>query len=65
MDTKKCYLCDKEGLTRDEIGLTKKLLDKNATYFYCTDCLAQHLEVEAEFLRDKILEFKKQGCTLF
>lgn len=60
-----CYVCGKDNLRKDEIGLTKKLLDKNAAYFYCIDCLAEQLEVDTEFLLAKIEDFKEQGCTLF
>ena len=28
MDKKKCYVCGKEPLSKNEIGLTKKLIDK-------------------------------------
>ncbi|MDR2266915.1 MAG: hypothetical protein LBE09_04950 [Christensenellaceae bacterium] len=65
MSKKNCYVCNKQGLSRKEIGLTKKLLDENATRFYCIDCLAEYLEVDKEFLLDKIEEFKEQGCTMF
>lgn len=60
-----CYVCDKEPLTKQEQGLTKKLIDKKATRFYCLDCLAEYLEVDPEFLLMKMEEFKDQGCTLF
>lgn len=60
-----CYVCGKENLSKNEIGLTKKLLDKNSKRFYCLDCLAEYLEVDTEFLLEKIEEFKTQGCTLF
>lgn len=65
MDKKNCYVCGKENLNKNEIGLTKKLLDKNSKYFYCIDCLAEYLEVDTEFLLAKIEEFKEQGCVLF
>ncbi|OYO89302.1 hypothetical protein CG709_13615, partial [Lachnotalea glycerini] len=29
MDKKNCYVCGKKNLNKNEIGLTKKLLDKN------------------------------------
>jgi hypothetical protein len=60
-----CYICGKEALSKNEIGLTKKLLDKDSTRFYCLDCLAEYLEVDTEFLLDRVEEFKKQGCKLF
>lgn len=65
MDTRACCICGKTPLNREEIGLTKKLLNKEAKQFYCLDCLAEYLEVEPEFLLAKVEEFKEQGCTLF
>lgn len=62
---KNCYFCGKENLSRHEIGLTKKLLDKDTQRFYCLDCLAEYLEVDTEFLLAKVEEFKEQGCKLF
>lgn len=32
---------------------------------YCIDCLAEYLGVTTDELRDKIEEFKEEGCTLF
>lgn len=60
-----CYACGKEKLSRDEIGITKKLLGKNVKKLYCLSCLAESLEVTEEELLDKIEEFKEEGCTLF
>jgi len=62
---KKCYICGKEYLNKNEIGLTKKLLEKDTYRFYCFDCLAEYLEVNVEFLLAKVEEFKEQGCELF
>lgn len=62
---KACYVCGKSPLTKDEIGLTQKLLDRNTKQFYCLDCLAEYLEVTTEELNDKLEEFKDEGCTLF
>lgn len=64
MDTKRCYVCGKE-LTKNEIGLTRKLIDRKATKFYCLSCFAEQLEVTEEELIAKIEEFKEEGCTLF
>lgn len=64
-EIKKCYICGKTPLTKDEIGLTKKLINNKATSFYCIDCLAEYLEVTTEELEAKIEEFKEEGCTLF
>jgi hypothetical protein len=64
-NSKVCYICGKENLSKDEIGLTKKLLSSNAKVNYCLNCLAEYLEVDTEFLLEKIAEFKAQGCDLF
>ena len=64
-EVKKCYVCGKTPLTKNEIGLTKKLIDRKAMSFYCIDCLAEYLEVTSEELQAKIEEFKEEGCTLF
>lgn len=60
-----CYVCNKENLSKNEIGLTKKLIDLNTDKFYCISCLATYFEVTVEELLDKIEEFKEEGCTLF
>lgn len=65
IETKKCYVCGKTPLTKNEIGLTKKLISKKAISFYCIDCMADYLEVTTEELEAKIEEFKEEGCTLF
>ncbi len=65
MKEKSCYVCGKSSLTKDEVGLSQKLLDRKTTRFYCLDCLAEYLEVTTEELLEKIEEFKEEGCTLF
>lgn len=60
-----CYICGKENLTFNEIGLNKKLLGRNIEKFLCIYCLAEYLEVTVEELMDHIEIFKDQGCTLF
>ena len=60
----RCISCEKYPLTKNEIGINKKLLnvDKN---FYCLDCLANYLEVDVQDILAKIEEFKDEGCKLF
>ncbi len=60
-----CYVCGKQNLNKDEIGITKKLLGKNEQRMFCLSCLAEQLEVTEEELVDKINEFKEEGCKLF
>lgn len=65
MANKTCYVCGKNPLSKDEIGLTKKLIDKKSQIFYCISCLADYLEVTSEELLAKLEEFKDEGCILF
>ncbi len=60
-----CVACGKNPLTKNEVGITKKLLGAKSRNFYCIDCLAAFLEVEPQDIRDKIEEFKNDGCKLF
>ena len=65
VEKKCCYICGKQTLSKNEIGLTRKLINKDSMGFYCLNCLADYLEVDAEFLLARIEEFKEQGCTFF
>lgn len=60
-----CISCGKKNLSKDEIGINKKLIDEKCDNFYCLDCLATYLDVSVEDILDKIEEFKEEGCTLF
>ncbi|MBP3693068.1 MAG: hypothetical protein J6J31_01355 [Thermoguttaceae bacterium] len=60
-----CRVCKKTPLTKNELGLTKKLIDPKAAEFFCLECLADYLEVTSEELLDKIEDFKQEGCKLF
>ena len=60
MEAKKCYVCGKTPLSKDEVGLTKKIIDKKATSFYCLPCLSEYLEVTEDELLAKIEEFKNE-----
>ena len=65
MNNTYCFLCGKRDLARDEIGLNKKLINREIRRFFCIECMAEYFEVDVDFLREKIEEFKQQGCTLF
>lgn len=60
-----CYVCGKKNLSKNEIGITKKLISAKTKHFYCLPCLADYLEVTETELLDKIEEFKAEGCKLF
>lgn len=63
-DSSRCLACG-GPLDRYGIGATKRFLNRGATEFYCTVCLAKRLRVSHEMLLDKIETLKAQGCTLF
>ncbi len=60
-----CVVCGKKPLSKNEIGITKKLLGAQSESFYCLECLANFLEVEPQDILDKIEDFKNDGCKLF
>lgn len=65
MSDTRCYVCGKSPLSKDEVALTKKIIDKKSQVFYCLPCLAEYLEVTVDELNDKIEDFKEEGCELF
>ncbi|MBR0039671.1 MAG: hypothetical protein IJP71_06685 [Lachnospiraceae bacterium] len=60
-----CKYCNKKKLSKDEIGLNKKLLGEKISYYLCLKCLAEELEVTEEDMLYKIEEYKEDGCKLF
>ena len=61
---KECCDCGRT-LKKDEVALTRKLIDVDTEEFYCLDCLSEFLGCTVQDLKEKIQEFKEQGCTLF
>ena len=59
-----CVRCG-ASLCQNEIGLTMKLISRDAKEFYCMRCLSEKFGVTEERLTEKIEQFKKNGCTLF
>lgn len=64
MKKKTCCECGR-ALKKDEIALSRKLIDVDTEDYYCLPCMAEYLGCEEEDLIIKIKEFKEQGCTLF
>ena len=62
---KECRSCKKSGLTKDEVGINKKMFGDKIKEYYCLNCLAEYLEIDVEFLLEKIEEYKEQGCGMF
>ena len=65
IDNVDCFACGKKQLSRDEVGINKKMIGRDVKRFYCLDCLAAYLEVTTDALLAKINDFKEQGCKLF
>lgn len=61
---KTCADCGK-ALSKDEIALSRKLIDPDTPELYCLDCMADNFGCDVDDLKIKIQEFKEQGCTLF
>ncbi len=59
-----CVSCGRP-VTRDEIAVTKKLINRGATAFYCVPCLAKYFEVKPKDIEERIRYFRQMGCTLF
>lgn len=63
-EQKNCCECGKT-LKKDEIALSRKLIDADTSDFYCLSCMGEHFGCNEDELKIKIREFKEQGCTLF
>ena len=63
-ETVRCARCG-AVLQKDDIALTRKMINRGADRFLCVSCLADHFELTEAVLREKIREFKAMGCTLF
>lgn len=59
-----CIRCG-SPLTKNEIGLTKKLINRGTTEYLCYGCMAAHFAVTVDVLKKKVAEFREMGCTLF
>lgn len=60
-----CAYCDEHKLSKNEIGLNKKLIHRQIKRMMCLTCLATYLETTEKELKELIVGFKQQGCTLF
>jgi len=64
---KNCSYCGESITAHDEIALNKKLFaaaSKRGEYI-CLECMAAVLDCTACDLRDKIEDYKREGCVLF
>ena len=60
-----CAYCDKDKLTKNDIGLNKKLIHHQVERMMCMTCMAAYFETTEDELKEMIEGFKQQGCILF
>ena len=60
----RCAGCGR-GLTQDEAGLSRKLINRSTTQLFCLSCLSARFRVPEEKLLEMIERFREAGCTLF
>ena len=53
------------ALTGDDVGATRKFVDRNATEMFCVACLAEKLKCTEPFLRERIAFLKNNNCSFF
>ena len=61
----RCYRCGREPLSRDEVGLNRKVVNRAVERFLCLSCLAQEFGESEEALIAFADRLRAQGCTLF
>lgn len=59
-----CARCGRE-LVPDEVGLSRKLINRGTQVFFCLTCLAEDFRLPEAELRDMIERFRAAGCMLF
>lgn len=64
MGSYNCIKCNRQ-LTHDEVAIHRKLINRNATGFFCKNCLALYLNCSVEAINERIRYFKAMGCSLF
>jgi hypothetical protein len=60
-----CVYCGKGGLSKNDIGLNKKLINPQIIRMMCLNCMAEYLGTTEEELVELVEIFKRQGCELF
>jgi uncharacterized protein YlaI len=59
-----CAFCGKK-LTLDEVGLSRKLINRAATEFFCLACLSARFKTDEKTLLDMIERYRAAGCSMF
>lgn len=63
-DPTHCAACG-AALVSDEIGLTKKLINRGTETFYCKGCLAKRFSMTVADCDELIAHFRAAGCHFF
>lgn len=64
MDKAFCCGCA-VSIEKDEVAITKRLINRGTTSYYCRTCLADAFGVTTEDIDRCIQHYKRIGCTLF
>ncbi len=59
-----CCGC-RAALTSDEVAITRRLINRGTTRFYCRSCLAEAFGLTTEDVDRAISYYRRIGCTLF
>lgn len=60
-----CAYCEKEKLSKHDIGLNRKLIHRQVERMMCMTCMAAYFETTEEDLKEIIERYQRQGCSLF
>lgn len=60
-----CAFCGKENLSKNVVGLNKKLIHRQIERMMCLSCMSEYFEISEESLEEMIERCKQQGCVLF
>ncbi len=52
-------------ISKNEIGLNKKLIHPKIERMMCLTCIAEYFETTEEELIEMVERFKQEGCALF
>lgn len=61
---KKCNDCGGK-IKKDEIALSMKFFGRHIENMFCLDCMSKKLNKPKKYLKERIKDFKNQGCNLF
>lgn len=59
-----CHQCGKK-VKKDEVGLSMKYFGRNNNKMMCWKCLGKILNKTRNELKEDVVKFKEQGCSLF